>query len=80
MPSFRFDGDEIPNILKDYKRLFIDYALEKACLGDDKSTKAVGYRLSYSDGKRLMAESLTNRDLETNKSIEVEDDQDLYGY
>jgi hypothetical protein len=77
VPSLKYAGDEVPHILRDYKRLLVDYALEKANLAED-DTKANLYRASYENGKSMMAKSIKTRDLSHNRRVEIVNDTDLY--
>jgi hypothetical protein len=77
IPSLKYEGDEIPYILRDWKRALIDYALEKAFLADDQQ-KASIYGAAFKIAKKDMAKTLKDRDLEATKVIEAVNDSDLY--
>jgi len=77
IPSLKYEGDEIPSILRDWKRAIIDYALEKGLLADDQQ-KASIYGGSFKSSKKDMINTLKDRDLDAVKSIEVVQDADLY--
>ena len=78
IPSLKYEGDEIPYILRDYKRSIVAYALNKACLADDKDNKALGYQAEFMNSKKEMTKGLKDRDLDAIKTIEVVNDWDLY--
>jgi len=78
IPSLRYEGDEIPYILRDYKRSLVAYALDKACMADDKEQKALSYRAEFMQAKQDMAEGLKDRDLDAVRTVEIVNDWDLY--
>lgn len=77
-PSLNDQGDEVPHLLRDYKRLLVDYALEKASMAEDEMQKAINYRTSYESGKKMMARVLKDRDLNTTRKIEITNNTDLW--
>lgn len=77
VPSFRYEGDEIPNILRDFKRLFVDYALSKANNAEDDK-KRLEYSLTYAQGRKDMVKALKDRDKDQTESIEIVNDYDIY--
>ena len=77
IPSLKYEGDEIPSILRDWKRAIIDYALEKGLLADDQQ-KASIYGGSFKSSKKDMINTLKDRDLDAVKSIEIVNNTDLY--
>ncbi len=78
MPSLKYEGDEIPYILRDFRRAFVDYALDKVLSADNQSNKATKYFMSFENAKKLIAKTLQDRDLGAVKTIEVTQDYDLY--
>ena len=79
MPSLKYEGDEVPHMIRDYKRLLVDYALAGAWTSDDNPQKAISYRTAYEAGKRQMKLGLKVRDTSRNKTVEIVNDFDLYG-
>lgn len=77
-PSLVNQGDEVPHLLRDYKRLLVDYALEKASMAEDEMQKAVNYRTSYESGKKMMARVLQDRDTTTNRKVEITNGTDMW--
>ena len=77
MPSLVNEGDTIPHILRDFKRAYIDFALEKALMSDDKA-KAAAYGNAFVRAKQEVSTVLKDRDSSTNQQIEAVNDGDLY--
>jgi hypothetical protein len=78
VPSLKYEGDEIPAIFRDFKRSFVDYALDMMLSDDDQTTKAVKHNVAYGNSKGVMIETLKDRDSDATNSIEIVNDEDLY--
>lgn len=77
IPSLQYDGDEIPFVLRDWKRAIIDFCLEKGLLADDQN-KASVYGVSFKGAIKDMVNALKDRDTGQIKLIEAVNDLDLY--
>jgi hypothetical protein len=75
VPSLKYPGDELPYLLRDYKRVIVAYALSK---GSDDKNDASRYTMEFMQGKQDMISDLGDRDLSTNKSVEIVNDGDLF--
>jgi hypothetical protein len=78
IPSLKNEGDELPFILRDFKRAIVAYALEKASIADDNTQKTAKYSMEFIQGKKDMVETLKDRDVDAVKSIKIVNDGDLY--
>lgn len=77
IPSLRYEGDELPYFLRDYKATVVNYALYRAHLSDT-DPRARDYKAAYDEGKAMMIRSLSDRDPSSNKRIEIINDYDLW--
>ena len=73
IPSLKYEGDELPYLLKDFKSYIVDYAVAK---GTDDKNESIKRLTMYENGKRIMVKTLKDRDLDAVRSIE--DVQEYY--
>lgn len=78
VPTLRYEGDELPHMFRDFRRMFIDYALEKASMSEDNANIAVTYKAAFEAAKRMLVNSMKTRDRTTNNRVQITNDRDLY--
>lgn len=79
IPYLEDEGDELPEILKDFKRAVVDYCLMNASMADNDLQVAGAYKIAFSEQKVMMTRGLKHRDTSENRRVRVTKDRDLYG-
>ena len=76
----KVESDKLPDHLKDYKVTIIEYVKWKACLrpGIRDIALASECKNNFLDSRKLMLSELQDRDLSSNKIVEIIVDYDLY--
>lgn len=77
IPSLRYEGDELPYFLRDYKEVVVNYALYRAHLSDT-DPRSRDYKAAFDEGKAMMIKSLADRDPSSNERVQIINDYDLW--
>ena len=76
--SLKNEGDELPYILRDYKKELKDYVLSRRLPVDGETNRGFASRKDFQIGKVEMVDELADRDLSANMKIEDTSNWDFY--